>query len=112
MKTETEIKIQKLEKENLKLRNDLKYYSSLLQNQNDAVIIHDFNGEIIAWDRGAESILGWTQQELLNTNIYKIIPEKKVGEYKSFIQKVLEGNGPDYLETQKSTTMDLSKTYG
>jgi len=101
MKTELELKLQKLEEENQSLRNDLKYYSSLLQNQNDAVIIHDFEGEIIAWDKGAESILGWTQQELLSTNIFTVIPDSKIDEYRDFVQKVLEGNASDYLETQK-----------
>ncbi|MBN2281355.1 MAG: PAS domain S-box protein [Candidatus Marinimicrobia bacterium] len=101
MKTELEQKIEKLEKENQALKNDLKYYSSLLQNQNDAVIIHDFNGEIIAWDKGAESILGWKQQELLSTEIFRLIPDNRQSQYKQFINQILEDRAPDYLETQK-----------
>ncbi len=93
--------IQQIEKENRQLKQKLKYYSSLLQNQNDAVIIHDFNGDIIAWDKGAETIFGWEQKELLSSSIYDIIPVDNRDDYKTFVQQVKSGKDLDYFETQK-----------
>ncbi|MFP4546640.1 MAG: PAS domain S-box protein [Fidelibacterota bacterium] len=93
--------IQQIEKENRQLKQKLKYYSSLLQNQNDAVIIHDFDGNIIAWDKGAETIFGWEQKELLSSSIYDIIPIDKRDDYKTFVQQVKSGEDLDYFETQK-----------
>ena len=96
-----EQKITLLEQENKSLKNDLQYYSSLLQNHNDAVIIHDFNGEIIAWDKGAETIYGWKQDELLGTSVYEIIPEGQRGTYKNLIANIQNKKTIPYFETEK-----------
>jgi two-component system cell cycle sensor histidine kinase/response regulator CckA len=104
MENNFEQKLTKLEQENKKLKKELQYYSGLLENHNDAVVIHDFNGEIIAWDRVAESIFGWKQNELLGTSIFKIIPEKFKKNYQQFIIQIQENTAERYIESQKITS--------
>ncbi len=93
--------LEQLETENKELKQKLNYYSGLLQNQNDAVIIHDLQGEIIAWDKGAETIFGWKQEELLSTSIYDIIPKNRQKEYNAFIANIHKNKDNDFFETQK-----------
>lgn len=101
--------IKQLKEENAKLKKDIKDFSALLQNFNDAVIIHDFDGEIIAWDRGAESIFGWKQKELLGTSIFKIIPEDHLETYQKFLADIRQNKFYKHLETQKITNEGLIK---
>jgi PAS domain S-box-containing protein len=103
MEKNFEQKLQELQQENKKLKKELQYYSSLLENHNDAVVIHDFSGEIIAWDRVAETIFGWKQNDLLGTSIFKIIPQKFKESYREFIKQIQENSADEYIETQKIT---------
>jgi two-component system CheB/CheR fusion protein len=41
----------------------------------DAIMVHDFEGRILAWNLGAERMLGYSEAEALAMNIRGVIPE-------------------------------------
>jgi two-component system, chemotaxis family, CheB/CheR fusion protein len=47
----------------------------VVRDSNDAVIMQDFEGRILAWNPGAERIYGWSEQEALSMNVRETIPE-------------------------------------
>lgn len=51
-------------------------FKSLLQSANDAVIAADDENRIIAWNRAAERIFGYSEAEALGQSLGMIIPER------------------------------------
>jgi two-component system CheB/CheR fusion protein len=62
--------------------------ATILQDSNDAVTLQDFDGRILAWNRGAEQMYGYSKAEALQMNIRDIVPADKRGEVLSFIQQI------------------------
>ena len=50
--------------------------ATVLVDSNDAVTIHDFDGQITAWNRGAERMYGYTEAEAIRMNARQMIPEE------------------------------------
>jgi len=62
----------------------------LLRDSNDAITVQDFEGNISAWNRGAEKMYGYSEAEALKMNIRDIVPEKNRAEAVDSIKKVQE----------------------
>jgi two-component system, chemotaxis family, CheB/CheR fusion protein len=54
--------------------------SVLLRDSNDAIIVFDFQGNIIAWNQGATQLYGWSENEGLKMNIQRSSLPKKRGD--------------------------------
>ncbi len=50
-------------------------FRSVTQSASDAIISADSTGAIISWNRGAQAIFGYTEQEALGKSITMLIPE-------------------------------------
>jgi PAS domain S-box-containing protein len=42
---------------------------ALLDNARDAIVVHDLEGRVVYWNKGAERIYGWTRQETIGRNL-------------------------------------------
>ncbi|HAF95968.1 MAG: hypothetical protein A2021_02805 [Elusimicrobia bacterium GWF2_52_66] len=51
--------------------------ATLVRDSNDAVIICDLKDRIIAWNKGAQKMYGYTESEALAMSIRRIMPENK-----------------------------------
>jgi len=51
----------------------LEDHSALLDNTRDAIIVHDLEGRVIFWNKGAERIYGWTRQESLGRRFEEVL---------------------------------------
>jgi PAS domain S-box-containing protein len=98
-----ELKEAKIRKERKQAESGLQRLATVLQDSNDAVTVQDFDGNIIAWNRGATKMYGWTEQEALKMNIAKTVPEHKQEEMKSFIERLHKADEVGSFETQRST---------
>lgn len=47
--------------------------AALLDLARDAIVVRDMNNCILFWNRGAESMFGWTSQEALGRNTYELL---------------------------------------
>jgi len=48
-------------------------HSTLLDNARDAIVVHDLDGRITFWNKGAERIYGWTRDESLGRRLDDIL---------------------------------------
>ena len=46
----------------------------VLRDSNDAITVLDLNGNILAWNRGAEKLYGYTEEEALQMNVADLMP--------------------------------------
>jgi two-component system CheB/CheR fusion protein len=81
--------------------NDLNRLATVVRDSNDAVTVQDIEGNILAWNKGAEQIYGWSETEALQMNIRQLIPQKKQTELEVFIRKLKSGENISSLETQR-----------
>lgn len=51
-------------------------FQSVIESAKDAIIVADFQGAIVQWNQGAETIFGYSEKEILGRNISVIIPDR------------------------------------
>ncbi|MBT8330904.1 MAG: PAS domain-containing protein, partial [Deltaproteobacteria bacterium] len=70
-------------------------------DSNDAITVQNLDGNIIAWNKGAEQMYGWREVEALQMNIRQLVPKSKIKELEEFTQKLKNGESVNSLETQR-----------
>ena len=65
--------------------------ATVVKDSNDAVTIQDLDGNIKAWNRGAEKMYGYSEAEALNMNISEIIPREEYEAVLKFIARIKAG---------------------
>jgi PAS domain S-box-containing protein len=70
-------------------------HSTLLDNARDAIIVHDLEGRVIFWNKGAERIYGWTRDESVGRRFEEVlyIDPKKFRESLAITLEKGEWNG-------------------
>ncbi len=75
----------------------------VVRDSNDAITVQDFEGNIIAWNPGAERMYGWSEAEALAMNIRDIVPGEGREDALAFVKKLAGGGGIEPFETQRVT---------
>ena len=73
--------------------------SAIVESSDDAIISKDLNGNIMSWNRGAEQIFGYKEEEVLGKHITILIPEERLEEEEHIIGKIRKGEKVDHFET-------------
>jgi two-component system CheB/CheR fusion protein len=81
----------------------LRRLATVVMDSNDAVTVQDFDGKILAWNRGAEIMYGWSEAEALKMNVREIIPEDKRKQSLAYIEKIAKGEALNSFKTQRKT---------
>jgi PAS domain S-box-containing protein len=81
----------------------LRRMGTILRDSNDAVTLLDFNGKILAWNRGAVQMYGWEEAEALKMTVFELIPETKRAEAATLFNRIVRGETIRSYETQRIT---------
>ena len=87
----------------MKQWEEIQRLAAVVRDSNDAIMLMDFDGNITAWNKGAEKMYGYREAKAITMNIREIIPPEKVEEAEDFIRKLQRGNLVDSFETQRMT---------
>jgi PAS domain S-box-containing protein len=93
--TERDITERKREEENLRRM------ATVVRDSNDAITIQDSEGQITAWNRGAELMYGYGEKEALQMNIERLTSPDKVEEQEDFARRLMAGEEITSFETQR-----------
>jgi two-component system, chemotaxis family, CheB/CheR fusion protein len=77
--------------------------ADVLWHSHDAITVQDFGGQIIAWNRGAERMYGYTEAEALQMNIRDTVPDNKRAEALAYVEHVIHDEPVTAFETQRLT---------
>jgi two-component system, chemotaxis family, CheB/CheR fusion protein len=77
--------------------------STVLKDSQNAILVHDFDGQIIAWNRGAEKMYGYSESEALQMNLQRLVPDTKRDETNSYLQRLRHDEGIEPFKTQRVT---------
>jgi two-component system CheB/CheR fusion protein len=77
--------------------------AAVVRDSNDAVTVQDFAGRILAWNRRAQEMYGYTEAEALQINIAALTPEPAQEETRSLIERLKRGEHVPPCETWRRT---------
>ncbi len=75
--------------------------ATVIQDSNDAITFQDLDGNILAWNRGAEQIYGYSEAEALGMNIVDTVPKEYQEEARQFLSSLKRGELVPTLETKR-----------
>ena len=88
--------------------------AAIVDSSDDAIISKDLNGIITSWNRSAERLFGYTQEEMIGMSILKLIPADRLQEEPEIISKIKAGQRVKHFETKRLTSqgnlIDVSLT--
>ena len=87
----------------VKQADKIRRLATILEDANDAITVRDFKGRILAWNKGAAKMYGWTEFEALKMNIEELIPKERLKEEKAFLDKLKKGETVRAIKTQRIT---------
>jgi len=73
--------------------------ASIVDNSDDAIIGKTLDGIIVSWNRGAEKIYGYTEEEVKGKSINIIVPPEHPEEVPAILEKIKAGEMVDHYET-------------
>jgi PAS domain S-box-containing protein len=75
--------------------------AAIVESSQDAIIGKDLNGVVTSWNGGAESIFGFSAEEMIGTSIKRIIPKDRQGEEGDILGRIRLGQKVSHFETQR-----------
>ncbi len=75
--------------------------AGILRASSDAIIAHDFDGNILEWNHGAAIMYQFGEDEALLMNIKKLLPSNSHLEYDAYINKLVERDSVSSFETRR-----------
>lgn len=88
------------------------HLAAIVESSDDAIISKNLEGIIMSWNRGAERIFGYTAHEAIGKPILMLIPNERVAEETTIIEKLKRGERIDHFETVRlakdGTKVDIS----
>lgn len=82
-----------------RVSKETKLLAAIVEYSNDAIVSIDLNAKLISWNKGAENILGFKEQEILGKSFQLLIPKDQKTKTKEIIDKIKEGNSFQNFET-------------
>ena len=86
-------------REALDIANDQLRLAVVVRDANDAIVLKDMKGRILAWNPAATKMYGWSEAEALQMNIRQLIPAE---EQVSYLRQIEQLSRKELLEPYRS----------
>jgi PAS domain S-box-containing protein len=73
--------------------------AAIVTSSDDAIVSKDLHGTIMTWNRGAERLFGYTEDEAVGMPVTMLIPEDHVDEEPEILRRIARGEVIDHYET-------------
>lgn len=75
--------------------------AAIVESSIDAVFSKDLDGTIRTWNRGAESLYGYTRDEMIGQSARQLVPEDRQQEWEMLMATLATGESVRQLETER-----------
>ena len=82
---------------------ELSRMATVVMDSNDAIILQDLEGKILAWNRGAQDIYGYTEAEALEMNTNNLVAESDREASITLIERINQGEIVKSFELKRTT---------
>ncbi|HWY60318.1 MAG TPA: PAS domain S-box protein [Rhizomicrobium sp.] len=90
------------------------HLAALVESSDDAIISKDLDGIIRSWNKGAERIFGYTEEETVGRHVSLLIPPERQNEEPGIIERIRRGERIEHYETVRQrkdgSKIDISLT--
>lgn len=90
------------------------HLAAIVTSSDDAIVSKDLTGIITSWNRGAERLFGYTEQETIGRPITMLMPPDRIAEEHEILSSVKRGESVEHYETVRvrkdRTLLDISLT--
>ncbi len=94
--------------------NNVGHFAAIVESSEDAIISKDLNGVITSWNKSAERLFGYTEQEAIGQPVIMLIPPDRLNEEPTILQRIRRGERIDHYETirrhKDGKLLDISLT--
>lgn len=87
--------------ERRKLEEQQALFASLVNSSNDAIISRNLDGVITSWNRGAQTLFGYTAAEAIGENIMILVPQELRKEETTIFNRIRDGEFVENFETRR-----------
>ena len=94
-------------REALQQANDQLRLAAVVRDANDAIVLKDMKGRILAWNPAATKMYGWSEAEALQMNIRELIPEKS---READLERIQQLSRKDIIEPYRTQRVAKSGT--
>jgi PAS domain S-box-containing protein len=88
--------------------------AAIIDSSDDAIVSKSLDGIITSWNKGAERLFGYTQEEIVGQHITLIIPADRRDEEAMILERLKRGERIDHFETVRlgkdGTNLEISLT--
>ncbi len=90
------------------------HLAAVVTQSHDPIIIYNLDGNIISWNKGAQVLFGYTEEQALRLSVDNLVPDKHRAMMRSFLNATLKGQNLGIVEskriTQSGTELTVSLT--
>src|SRR5208337_1270414 len=88
--------------------------AAIVESSHDAILSKDLNGIITSWNKGAERLFGYTEEETLGKPVTMLMPPERQNEEPVILARIRRGERVDHYETVRQrkdgSLIDISLT--
>ena len=86
-----------------KYKAEHEYLSQIVNHSNDAIIGVSQNYSVVSWNKGAERMYGFKEEEMIGKNVSVIVPPERMRFFEKELKKVFSGETMDIIEVVRVT---------
>lgn len=75
--------------------------ASIVESSDDAVVGTTLDGKVLAWNKGAGRIYGYSREEMLGKNLWIIVPADKPNDLSYVLNRIAKGERVEHYETTR-----------
>jgi two-component system, chemotaxis family, CheB/CheR fusion protein len=83
--------------------NCLQKLATIVMDSVEATIMIDFDGKIVAWNKGAEHQYGWTSQDVILKSYNDLIPVEERNSVTAYLNKLPKGQNLKAIQSKRIT---------
>jgi PAS domain S-box-containing protein len=80
---------------------DRRRLAAIVSSSDDAIISKDLEGRITSWNRAAERMFGYTEDEAVGQTIALILPDDRPDDFRQILVQIREGKRVEQYETRR-----------
>jgi len=77
--------------------------ASIVVSSDDAIVSKDLNGTVMSWNRGAERMFGYSEQEVIGRSISVLYPPDRLHEMPEILGRIGRGERVEHHQTLRRT---------
>lgn len=103
-----------LQAENTVFAEQRAFLAAIVDSSNDAIMSKTLDGRITTWNKAAETMFGYTAEEMIGTPVTRLFPADRIEEESFILEKIRMGIATEHYETVRTrkdgTRIDVSVT--